>query len=478
MKNNRSGLALLLAVVFAAPISRAADEKPLPKEIPPFGPDKPLVVPKIDQSKLPEGMLVWLISRAGYPKVTAVLTVRGGTAADPKEMEGIAETLAATMKEGTATRSSKQIVEELQKVGGSLSTAATDDAMQVTVDGLGSGTATLLTVLADVARNASFPKGEVDLAKANTLQDLEVRASDPSFVASKAFAKAIYGDHPYHIVAPSPEAIASLTPEVLKREYRRRFRPERALLVVVGDFDAAAAKATIAKAFGGWKAEGAAAGTTPPPPGPKPREFVMVNRPGSVQSAIRMGRPTLKATDPDYYPLVVANTIFGGSFGARLTKNIREDKGYTYSPFSQASTYEVGGLLEVSADVRNDVTGATLLETFYELDRMAATNPTAEELETAKRYQAGLYLLRNQIQGSVARTLSSNWVKGLPPEALAEFVPKVRAVTPEQIRHAGRTYFPARMQTVVIVGDVEKVKAEVEQFGPVKVLASETATKP
>jgi len=463
---NRSAAFLLLAIL-AAPAVRGAEEKPLPKELPPFGPDKPLVVPKIDQSKLPGGLLVWLISRTGYPKVTAVLTVRGGSAADPKEIEGIAETLADTVKEGTAARTSKQIVEELQKVGGSISTSASDDAVQVEVDGLGTGTATLLTVLADVARNASFPPNEVELAKANALQNLEVRASDPGFAAQKAFARAVYGSHPYHVVAPSPEALKALTPEILKREYKRRFRPDRALLVVVGDFDVASAKATLAKAFGGWTPAGEAPGATPASPSAKGREVVMVNRPASVQSVIMVGRPTLKATDPDYYPLIVANTIFGGAFGARLTKNIREDKGYTYSPSSQAQTFEAGGLLRVKADVRNDVTGATLLEVFYELDRMGATNPTESEVETAKRYQGGLYLLRNQIQGSVARTLAANWIRGLPPEALGEFVPKIRAVTVEQIRHAGKTYFPSKSQTVVVVGDVKKVKGDVEQFGPV-----------
>ena len=461
----------LLAALLAAPLALvAAEEKPLPKELPPFGPDKPLVVPKIDQSKGPGGLTVWLITRPGYPKVTALLTVRGGSAADPKEMEGIAETLADVAKEGTATRSSKQIIEELQKVGGTIGTGASDDAVQVTVDGLGSGTATILTVLADVARNASFPPNEVELAKANAIQNLEVRESNPDFVAGKEFAKAVYGAHPYHVVAPTAETLKALTPDILRREYKRRFRPDRALLVVVGDFDLAAAKATIGKAFAGWTAGTETPGTTPPVPAHQSHGILMKNRPSSVQSAIRVGRTTLKVTDPDYFPLLVANTIFGGSFGSRLTKNIREDKGYTYSPFSSAATQEAGGLLQVSADVRTDVTGASLLEIFYELDRMGSTNPTEEEIQTAKRYQGGLYLLRNQIQGSVARTLAANWVKGLPPEALGEFVPKVRAVTVEQIRKAGRTYLPSRGQTIVIVGDVDKVKADVEQYGPVTVL--------
>jgi zinc protease len=190
-----------------------------------------------------------------------------------------------------------------------------------------------------------------------------------------------------------------------------------------------------------------------------------VNRPGSVQSLILAGRPTVTATEPEYYPLLVANTIFSGSFSSRLVRNIREDKGYTYSPRGAVVAREAGGLLRVRADVRNEVTGASTLEIFYELDRMGATSPTADELSRAKRYQAGLYLLRNQIQGAVARTLATNWVNGLPPQALGEFVTRINAVSAEQVKKVGQTFYPSSTQTVVVVGDEAKIKAEMAQFG-------------
>jgi predicted Zn-dependent peptidase len=163
----------------------------------------------------------------------------------------------------------------------------------------------------------------------------------------------------------------------------------------------------------------------------------------------------------------VANTICAGSFTSRLVENIREDKGYTYSPGGSLETMEKGGLLAVSADVRNEVTGGALLEIFYELDKMGSTHATDEEMSRAKRYQSGLYLLRNQIQGAVARTLASNWVKGLPPGALGEFVTKVNAVTADQVRAVGRTVFPSATQTVVVVGDEPKIREELAPFGTV-----------
>jgi predicted Zn-dependent peptidase len=193
--------------------------------------------------------------------------------------------------------------------------------------------------------------------------------------------------------------------------------------------------------------------------------MLVVNRPGSVQSSIVVGRPTPTVTDPEYFPLLVGNTICGGSFASRLVENIREDKGYTYSPGGSVNTMLRGGVLAVSADVRNEVTGAALLEIFYELDRMGSTLATDEELSRAKRFQSGLYLLRNQIQGSVARTLAANWTKGLPPEALGEFVTRVNAVTADQVRAVGRAVFPSATQTVVVVGEESKIREEIGLFG-------------
>jgi predicted Zn-dependent peptidase len=458
-------LSFLLALL-AVP-ALAAEKKPLPAELPPFGEDKPLPVPRIAESKLPNGLTVWLVPREGFPRLTAVLAVRGGSAADPKGAEGIAELLADTVREGTKTRTSRVIAEELQAVGADLGSFAGADAIYLNVGGLSAGAAKMIEVLADVARNASFPAAEVELAKGNALQGLMARESTPEFLAQKALARAVYGEHPYRVVAPSKETLQAATPAQLAQEHARRFRPDHALLVVVGAFDVTAANAAIQKHFGAWTAGTASTGETPASPPAGQRRLLVVSRPGSVQSLLLMGRPVVTVTDPAYYPLLVANTIVAGSFGSRLVENIREDKGYTYSPGGGVSTRAKGGLLTMRADVRSDVTAAALTEMFYEQDRLASTTPTEEELSRAKRYQAGLYLLRNQIQGAVAQTLAANWVNGLPPGALGEFVTKVNAVTAAQVREAGRAFYPSSRQTVVVVGDAAKVKDELSPFGEV-----------
>ncbi len=459
---------VLTAVLAVAGAAQAAKEKPLPKELPPYGQDKPLPVPSVVDVGMDNGLTVWIVPRPGFPKVTTVLAVRGGTAADPQTLAGTADVLADVVKEGTTLRTSKQIAEELQAVGGEISASASDDAVFVTVDALSSGSVKVLEILADVARNAAFPENEVELAKANTLQGLLARESTPEFAVDKVFGAAVFGTHPYRTVAPTKEAVEALTPQVLKGEYKRRFRPDRALLVVVGDVDAQRTGSAVKQFFGGWKGQGETAPATPPVPAGGQHQLLLVDRPGAVQSEIRVGRATVKATDPEYFPEIVANTIFGGAFSSRLVDNIREDKGYTYSPSARTMAYQQAGMLRIRAAVRNEVTAGALLEIFYELDRMGATLPTEDELARAKRYQSGIFLLRNASQGALAFTLATNWVNGLPPAALSEFVPKVNAVTAEQVREVGRKLFTSRSQTVVVGGDTKKIAADIAVFGDAK----------
>ena len=467
MKTRTVTLAAAVLASLAVCAAVSAKQPPsLPKGLPAFGPDKPLPAPNVVTETLPNGLTVWIVPRPGFPKVEATVVVRGGSAADPKELPGVSELLASALKEGTAKRTSKQIAEEMQALGGTIDASNGADATFVSADALASGAATLIEIVADVVLNPSFPKGEVELVKANALEGLKADESQPEFAVEKAFRNAVYGDHPYHVARPTEESIGKVTPDVLQAEHARRFRPERALLVVAGALDPAAVKPAIRKAFSGWKGTGPEPAAVPPsPPARDARTLVVVNRPGSVQSEIRVGRPTMKANETDYYPMVVANTIFGGAFASRLVENIREDKGYTYSPGSSNQSRAQGGLLRIRAAVRTEVTAGSLLEIFYELDRMGATLPTDEELGRAKRYQNGLYLLTNSLNGAVVDSLARNWVNGLPPSALAEFVPKINAVTAAQVQEVGRKYMSSSTQTAVIGGDAAKVVPAIAQFG-------------
>ena len=188
---------------------------------------------------------------------------------------------------------------------------------------------------------------------------------------------------------------------------------------------------------------------------------VLLDREGSVQSTVRIGRPAIRATHPDQIPLQLASTVLGGSFSSRLMQNLREEKGYTYGARLGQRSQAVGGALVSSADVRNEVTGAAVGEFFAEFNRLANEPVSERELDMNKRYVAGGYLISNQLQRSVAGTLAGNWLNGLPPEYIGEFVPRIREVTAEQVQAMGRKYFQPAQQSIVVVGD----KAVLEQLG-------------
>lgn len=471
MKARLNLAALTVLTALLSGIATAGEPPAMPTGLPPYGPDRPLPAPTVVTDVLPNGLTVWIVPRPGFPRLSAELALRGGSAAEPREVPGLASVLASTLKEGTTARTARQIAETMQGAGGEIDVRATADAILVSGSVLSTGAATLIEVLADVATHPSFPPEEVALVKENTLQGLLAQESTPEFAVEKAFFATVYGEHPYHVTTPTAESVAKVTPQLLKSEHGRLFRPDRALLVVAGAVEPTVLKPLIRNAFSGWKKSGQTPPATPPGPAARgSRVLKVIDRPGSVQSEIRVGGPTARATDPDFHAMVVANTIFGGSFASRLTENIREDKGYTYTPDSAVEVREQGGLLRVEAAVRTEVTAGALLEIFYELDRMGATFPTEEELARAKRYQSGLYLLANSLNDALASTLARGWVNGLPPAALAEFIPRINAVTVEEVRRIGQKTMASGIQTVVVGGDGAQLVPVLAQFGTVTVL--------
>lgn len=467
---NAMGRAFGFCLAFTGSLLAAAEEKPLPKDLPPYGADRPMPKLDVDVHTLPNGLTVWLVRRPGYPKVSATLVVRGGTASDPADRQGLSTMMAGLLNEGTGTRTSRQIAETMQGAGGRISGFAAADAVYLGADAFSTGLPTLLEVLADVAQHPAFPAAEVALARTNTLQELQAQESQPQIVARRTFHAAVFGSHPYRFAMIRPEVATAATREAFVVLHAERFQPGRALLVLAGDFDPAAAMKLVTARFGAWKGGAAAPAPVPEAPRSSRHAFLLVPRPGSVQASIRIGRPMLTAKDPDYVPLKVANVILAESFDSRVTKNIREDKGYTYSPFGMTSAYAQGGLLTLGAEVRTEVTGASLLEMFYEMDRMGATPVPEGELQRAKRYAEGIFRFRNQMQETLGYGLAGAWVQGQGPEALTDYVAKVNAVTAEDVRRVSRAWFASKDQTVVVVGDEAKAKAELETFGPVEIV--------
>lgn len=458
-------LAITISLMFA-PAAFAGGDAKASGTLPPFGPEKTIPAPRIAKKVLSNGLEVWVVPRQGLPRVDYVLAVRGsGLVADDKDHPGFAKLLAGLLNEGTTLRDSRAVAEMAQGFGGAVAASPGQDGITVFAHALASNAGPMMNLLAEVVRYPAFPAKEVQLAKANALQALKVSETMPRFRAERAINKAIFGEHPYGNTTETAESINSTTEELLRAEHAKRFRPERSLLVITGRISRADAMKFAQAAFGDWKAEGPAAPEVPPATASLRPARILLQRSGSVQSTLRLGGPGIPASTSDYVPLRLASTILGGGFSSRVNINLREEKGYTYGASAGARSFRNGGGIVGGADVRNEVTGASLAEYFNEYRRLGAELVPADEMSMNKRYVAGSYLITNQLQRAVASTLANNWLVGLPSEFLGQFVPAIQKVTPEQVRDMGRKYFAPETQSVVVVGDNASVSTQLKQFG-------------
>ncbi|WP_273082040.1 M16 family metallopeptidase [Stenotrophomonas nitritireducens] len=458
-------LAMGLALSLASAGAHAATPE-LPAGLPGYAADKPLPVPDISRRTLGNGLEVWVVPRDGLPRVDYVLAMRdAGLAADAAATPGFATVLAQLLTAGTQAHDARQIAELAQGMGGSIGANASVDGLLVRGQALASQAKPMLALLAEVARTPSFADDEVELARANAAQELKAAEAQPGFRASRVLLKAVYGDHPYARTQLDHATLPALTPAALKLEHARRFRPGHGLLVITGRIDAATAFAEAERAFGDWNGQGEAVADTVPAPRQAPAKRAILPRSGSVQSTFRIGRPAIAATDPDYVPLQLASTVLGSGISSRLNQNLREEKGYTYGAGARLAALRAGGNLAASADVRNEVTGASLKEFFREFDRLGKEPVPAAELESTKRYVAGGYLISNQLQGAVASTLANNWLAGLPAEFLGQYVGRIRAVDAAKLQAVAARYYAPDSQSVIVVGDRDAVAAQLEPFG-------------
>jgi predicted Zn-dependent peptidase len=296
-----------------------------------------------------------------------------------------------------------------------------------------------------------------------------IQRSQPQPLAEEAFARAIYGNHPYGRVLPVAPDVEKFTLEQAKQLWTRFAGSDRSHLYVVGRFDPAAVRSAIDEAFGGWrKAKGAPRPKASPKAG---RRVFLLDRPGAVQSTVRFGLPAIPPTSPDYIPLVVTDALLGGSFGSRITANIREKHGYTYSPRSVLGLHPGVGTWVESADVTTKDTAASVREIVNEIERLRKEPPSDEELAGIRKYVAGTFVLRNSSRAGIVTQLRFVDLHGLPADWLRNFVQRVEAVTPADVTRVTRKYLDPQRMTLVVVGDRKAVEDSLKQFGPVKVEA-------
>jgi predicted Zn-dependent peptidase len=435
------------------------------KETPPEG-GKPrdFKLPERTSFTLGNGLRVTMVPYGEIPKVTVYAVVRAGKINEAATQVWLSDLTAEMLKEGTRTRTAQELAKDASKIGGSVNVAVGDDRSFVSGDALAEYAPALIGLLGDVLKNPSFPASELARVKNNLLRQLAVSQADPQTMTLEEFRKVMYGDHPYGRLLPTPAMLGGYSIDDVTKFYRANFSAARTHLFIAGVFDGSKVEKTVRETFDDWPRGEAPLVNIPRPS--STRSVHIVDRPNASQSTIYLGLPVNDPSTPDWIPMQVLNALLGGSFTSRITTNIRENKGYTYSPASNVSARYRDAYWIQTADVSTDVTGPALKEIFYEISRLQKEAPSAEELKGIQNNLAGIFVLRNSSPAMIINLLSFMDLHGLPDDFLTSYIGKVFAVTPSQVQELANRYLRQGEIMMVIAGDRKKIQKQVSAFGP------------
>jgi zinc protease len=441
-----------------------------PSSIPPLTAARPVIWPPRTHAKLSNGLEVVLVESHNIPKFDGQLFFRSGNALTAGIAPGLADITAAVARTGTLARTSHQIEEDLRRMGASLATGAGADTSVVSFSGLVEFSNELLQLVDELAQQAAFPSDEFERERRQMLEGVRIERTTPSFLASERFRRVLFGEHPYGTIAPTEAQVTGYRLEQLKEFYLQHYRPGNALLVMVGDFAPREMLGQIEKAFGAWAGDKAEEAPNPALPDLRGRRVSLVHLPEAVQSQVLVGNRAITRRHPDWLRLTLANSIYGGAFNSRLVMNIREAKGYTYSPRSGLHPLRQHGYFSVHAAVRNEVTAATLTEIFYEIDRMRSAAVGEDELADARNYLSGVFSLGLATQDGLAGQLATATLERLPEDYLETYRDRILGLSAADVLEAAQKYFDSANAQIVIVGDRAQLESQAALFGPVEVL--------
>jgi len=452
----RFGISALI-LAFAAFSAFAQKETP-----PPGGQPKPFVFPKQDNFTLPNGMQVTLVQYGAVPKVAMQAIVRAGHINEKADQNWVSDITALMLKEGTSTRSAEQIARETAEMGGSIFTAAGADSTTVGGEVLSEFDTRFVGLLADVLLDPKFAPDDLEKIRANKIRELAINRAQAGNQAWEKFRQIVFANHPYGSLWAEEATLRSYKLDNVKEFYNSEYGAARTHLYVVGQFDPAKVRTAIEVAFGNWRKG----------PGPIRRipkidaraSLDVIDRPGAPQSTIYLGMPAVSPSDPDFIKFTVMDSLLGSSFGSRITSNIRENKGYTYSPSSFIwNRYKTGYWIE-SADVTTESTGASIKEILYEIQRLKDQPPTEAEMQGIKNYLIGIYVLQNSSRAGVIGQLEAMNYNELDKNYLDTYVQNINAITAKDVSDMVKKYLLADHMTIVVVGDRSKIDTQLKPY--------------
>ncbi|MEX2447016.1 MAG: pitrilysin family protein [Dehalococcoidia bacterium] len=416
--------------------------------------------------RLDNGMRATLVSAGVVPTAAVRLVLRTGSADVPEGQTWLDRFIHDYLREGTEAHDASGLADAFAALGGRFAVDADEHTTVLRTDVLAEGAPAAIGLLAEIARRSTFPASEADRLRADLRRSLDLVLAQPQFVTYQAFRAALYDGHPYGRLAPPPEVVDAFDPAAARSFWLGETGAHRAHLLVGGRFDEAAVTVALREAFEDWE------------PGPEPahrppemrrgRSLHLVDRPGAEQSTLYIGVGVPAPTHEDYVPLEVTNFLLGGSFHSRITMNIREEKGYTYSPFSAVSSRPRDAFWVETADVTTEVTGAALDEIVAEIEGLRAEPPNVEELEGIQNFAAGSFVMRQATPGTILDHLEFLDLHGLDESYSERYVERVRAVTPDLVRDMAARYLPSAEMTIAIAGDRSRIDGQVARFGAVE----------
>jgi predicted Zn-dependent peptidase len=414
---------------------------------------------------LDNGLRVIAVYRPAVPMVELRLKIPfGGT---HRTHPARAELLAATLLQGTPRRDRFAIDKALAAVGGDLSAGVDPECLSVSGSALASGLDVVLEVLGDALRAASYTAAEVARERDRLVERITVSRSRPQVIAREALQRRRYGNHPFTREWPETHDVAAVTPAAVRALHRRSVVPGGAVLVLVGDIEPDRAVEAVASALADWQADHPAFGLAALP-SLTGADLQLVHREGAVQSQLRLSAQAIPRDDERYPALQLANLVFGGYFSSRWVGNIREDKGYTYGAHCGFEFTAHGATLVADADTASEVTAAALLETRYELGRMAVLPPSGSEVDNARQYAIGSLTISSSSQRGLASHLATLATLGLDLDWLLTHAARLQAVTLAQVAEAAAHFFAPSRFTGVVVGDAKRLADPLAALGGVE----------
>ncbi|MBA2379863.1 MAG: insulinase family protein [Blastocatellia bacterium] len=416
------------------------------------------------RATLPNGLRVVMLADDRVPLVSYRLVFMAGDANDPADHLGVTSAMTALITEGTEKYSSRELSEKIERLGASLSASSSDDFTFVAASALSMYNDDMMQLLEEVVFKPTFPENELDLYRRNTIEHLKYQRSQPNFLVSEQMNRVLYGEHPYSVSAPTPDDIRKLTRDQLEAIRIKIFLPNNAILFVVGDVRNDEMMLQIEERFGDWEAGERHVLGYPEPPERSERTLTIVDRPGSAQANIALGDVLVKRNHPDYFPLLVMNQVLGAGASSRIFMNLREEKGYTYGAYSRLDMKREAGSLEATAEVRTAVTGESLKELFYELERIRSEEILEGEMDDAKNFLTGVFPIRAETQEGLAGLIVSREIYDLPHDYLETYREKISNVTAADVRRVAEKYVRPEKMAMVMVGDASDIVKQAEAF--------------